>query len=144
MGSQVVTTYVIEGQQIDVVGCWDKETPEGTFDFYDLYDDAGTSLNLGDPWYPGEYDATDTTPPSEESVRTVLAGYANFDPTNGPVAMATIDNRVINVRPGDVLSFSNTVERKPRGSCTCVTIKEMGAVWLWGTEQEIRSALGLR
>ena len=74
MGNQTVATYVIDGHTITVIGCWDKETPEGTFDFYELYE-GPQHLNLGDPWYPGEYDATDTKPPSEESVRAVLAVY---------------------------------------------------------------------
>ena len=74
MGNQIVATYEIDGRKVDVVGCWDDQTPD-FFDFYDLYDEHGTCLNEGDPWYPGEYDATEVTPPSEASVRAVLAEY---------------------------------------------------------------------
>jgi hypothetical protein len=41
MGNETVATYVIEGRKYDVVGCWDEETPQGRYDFYDVYDDRG-------------------------------------------------------------------------------------------------------
>lgn len=79
MGHETAATYVIDGREIDVVGCWDEETPEDEYDFYDLY--AGRQhLNLGDAWYPGEYDATEMKPPSEESVRAVIEEYLRQEP----------------------------------------------------------------
>jgi hypothetical protein len=51
MGNEPVAKYRIRGRWYEVVGCWDKDTPENTFDFYDLYDDAGNCLNEGNPYY---------------------------------------------------------------------------------------------
>ena len=51
-GDELVATYEIDGQAINVYGCWDSETPEGKYDFFDIYDCAhGDCLNLGEPFY---------------------------------------------------------------------------------------------
>jgi len=42
--------YVIDGKQYDIVGCWDKETPEDEYDGYDIYDD-GHCVNEGNMLY---------------------------------------------------------------------------------------------
>lgn len=50
-GNETITQYSIDGKLYDVVGCWDSETPEGEYDFYDLYDSEGHCLNEGEPFY---------------------------------------------------------------------------------------------
>lgn len=51
MGNQIICTYYINGQQYDVVGCFDKDTPQDEFDFYDIYNTKGQCLNEGEPLY---------------------------------------------------------------------------------------------
>jgi hypothetical protein len=50
MGNEQVATYYYQGLSFHVYGCWDKETPEGAFDFYDIYVN-NECINLGEPWY---------------------------------------------------------------------------------------------
>lgn len=53
-GDELVKSYKINGRTIDVYGCWDSETPEGKFDFYDLYETQGRfaeCLNVGNPFW---------------------------------------------------------------------------------------------
>lgn len=49
-GAKLVDTYNIEGKTYNVFGCWDKETPEEEYDFYDVYCD-GVCINLGEPFW---------------------------------------------------------------------------------------------
>ena len=51
LGNELVCQYRIDGREIDVYGCWDGETPENEYDFYDIYDQDGICLNEGDPWF---------------------------------------------------------------------------------------------
>ena len=50
LGNQVVKTLEVRGVKVDVVGCWDGDTPEGEFDFYDFYI-GDRCLNEGEPYY---------------------------------------------------------------------------------------------
>ena len=45
-----MTTFFICQKEFDIIGCWDKETPENEFDFYDIYDKDGNCLNEGIPF----------------------------------------------------------------------------------------------
>jgi len=49
-GNEPVETRVVNGVEVEVVGCWDSETPENKFDFYDFFVD-GECINLGEPCY---------------------------------------------------------------------------------------------
>jgi hypothetical protein len=49
-GDEHVGTRTVNGVTVDIYGCWDKETPENQYDFYDLYVD-GECINLGEPCY---------------------------------------------------------------------------------------------
>jgi len=52
LGSEIVKTYNIFGITFDVYGCWDNETPENEFDFYDVFErESGQCLNEGEPFY---------------------------------------------------------------------------------------------
>lgn len=53
MENQLVATFFYGPTQreINVYGCADEDTPEGTFDFYDIFDDSGECLNEGNPFY---------------------------------------------------------------------------------------------
>ena len=49
MGDEKVATYNINSKKYDVYGCWDKDTKENEFSFYDLY--LGSDcLNEGEPF----------------------------------------------------------------------------------------------
>ena len=50
MGNQTVETRTVSGVKVDIVGCWDNDTPEGKYDFYDLFVD-GECINIGEPCY---------------------------------------------------------------------------------------------
>lgn len=50
MSNELLAMYRIFGKKYFVYGCWDKETPENTFDFYDIEDENGITLNLGEPF----------------------------------------------------------------------------------------------
>ena len=51
-GDEQVATYEIAGKTINIYGCWDSETPEGEYDFFDIYEAvSGECLNLGSPFY---------------------------------------------------------------------------------------------
>lgn len=51
MGSRHVRWFKApDGREVEVVGCFDNETPEGTYDFYDLFH-AGVCINEGEPCY---------------------------------------------------------------------------------------------
>ena len=51
MGNELVATYYIFGEKYNVFGCWDNETEENTFDFFDVYDSVGTCINEGEPFW---------------------------------------------------------------------------------------------
>ena len=36
MGNEVVNNLTVKGMKIDIIGCWDKDTPELSYDFYDI------------------------------------------------------------------------------------------------------------
>ena len=57
MGDELVETYLINGRRISIYGCWDDGTPEGEYDFYDIYEDQdgeAVCLNIGNPFYADE------------------------------------------------------------------------------------------
>ena len=62
LGNETVETVEVDGITVDVVGCWDGETPEGEFDFYDLFVD-GECINIGEPCYEK---------PTKEDIRAFL------------------------------------------------------------------------
>mgnify|MGYP003658238997 CR=1 FL=1 len=49
MGSEIVATFTIEGEEVTIYGCFDNETLESQFDFYDVYNASGECLNIGQP-----------------------------------------------------------------------------------------------
>lgn len=50
-GNQHLATYYYVGRIVSVYGCYDSDTPDGTFDFYDVHDNkTGACLNEGDPY----------------------------------------------------------------------------------------------
>jgi len=51
MGSEIVATHSVNGQAVVVYGCWDEDTPDEQYDFYDIYNTAGDCLNIGEPFY---------------------------------------------------------------------------------------------
>jgi hypothetical protein len=52
MGNEVVDTFAIGGVPYDVIGCFDGETPENEFDFFDVFETtSGMCLNEGEPFY---------------------------------------------------------------------------------------------
>ena len=51
MGNELKATYYILGRKYNIFGCWDKETPEYEFDFYDVHDEHGTCINEGEPFW---------------------------------------------------------------------------------------------
>ena len=50
VGDELVATYHFGKQKIYVYGCWDKDSTVH-YDFYDIYDENGECLNLGEPFY---------------------------------------------------------------------------------------------
>jgi hypothetical protein len=57
-GSTHLGVILVDGEPVDIYGCFGKDTPETEYDFYDLYYD-GECINLGEPLYqyPKEDDA---------------------------------------------------------------------------------------
>ena len=51
MGNELKATYYILGKTYNIFGCWDNETPENEFDFYDVCEKDGTCINEGEPFY---------------------------------------------------------------------------------------------
>lgn len=54
MEQQLLAIYYIPNYKVEVYGCSDEETPDGEFDFYDLYliDEQGSHhLNEGEPFH---------------------------------------------------------------------------------------------
>jgi len=62
-GCEHVEWREVDGRRVEVVGCWDEDTPEGQYDFYDLYLD-GECINLGEPCHGGK--------PTDDDVRAFL------------------------------------------------------------------------
>jgi len=50
LGNELVDVKTVDGVDVDVIGCWDGDTPEGEYDFYDLYME-GECINEGEPCY---------------------------------------------------------------------------------------------
>jgi len=50
MGDELVATYIYGTKKIHIYGCWDEEST-AHFDYYDVYDEGGHCLNLGDQFY---------------------------------------------------------------------------------------------
>jgi len=50
MGDEIVATYYYNHKKYNIYGCWDEETPENQYDFYDIYD-GEECINLGEPFY---------------------------------------------------------------------------------------------
>lgn len=49
--NECIAKYWVGGRFIFVYKCWSGDNPKDDEDlFYDLYDDDGTCLNLGEPW----------------------------------------------------------------------------------------------
>ena len=55
-GNEVVATKNINGVEVDIYGCFEKDTKIGNYEFYDLYVD-GECINEGEPCY--EYPTDD-------------------------------------------------------------------------------------
>jgi hypothetical protein len=50
LGNQTIKTINVDGSKVDIVGCYDSETPEQEFDFYALFVN-GECINMGEPFY---------------------------------------------------------------------------------------------
>ena len=51
MNEELAIYYFQNGhRKIHIYGCWDKETKEA-FDFFDLVEDNGQTINEGSPFY---------------------------------------------------------------------------------------------
>ena len=50
MDSEYLFSVTTNKGVVKIYGCWDKDTPEGKCDFYDLYL-KGDCINEGDPYY---------------------------------------------------------------------------------------------
>lgn len=50
MGNELVAVYCFGNRKVEIYGCWDKETKENEFDFFDLYEN-NVCLNEGDPFH---------------------------------------------------------------------------------------------
>jgi len=54
MGDEIISQHTVKEHNVIVYGCFDKETPIGKYDFYDVYIEisGGTfCMNEGDPFY---------------------------------------------------------------------------------------------
>ena len=63
MGNQVIATHLILGENYDVIGCFDGDTPENEFDFFDVFQArTGLCLTEGNPFYekPTRQDVIET------------------------------------------------------------------------------------
>jgi len=49
-GSDIIKTIKVGKVEVDIVGCFDSDTPEGKYDFYDLFI-GSNCINEGDPFY---------------------------------------------------------------------------------------------
>ena len=60
--SEWIRTVLVDGRESSVFGCWDRETPEGTHDYYEVATASGETLpadtlRLGDPLFTAPDDA---------------------------------------------------------------------------------------
>lgn len=60
---EFVKVYEFDGRRIELDGVIDRESPDDGYDYYDLFDEDGVCLNLGDPLYEI---------PTEDEVRQFL------------------------------------------------------------------------
>lgn len=51
MGNELVAIYYICSKKYYIYGCWDKETPEQEFDFYDIHGEDGFCINESEPFW---------------------------------------------------------------------------------------------
>ena len=51
MGNEIVAVYYYGKKKIYLYGCWDNNTHNVAYDFYDVYDEYGTCLNEGSPFF---------------------------------------------------------------------------------------------
>ena len=51
MDNQLIASIYLNHKTYDIYGCWDRETPENKFDFYDVYDEDGFCINEGEHFY---------------------------------------------------------------------------------------------
>lgn len=51
-GDQLLGVYIFDNRRIELYGCFDDDSEEQGFDFYDVYDeDTRECLNEGSPFY---------------------------------------------------------------------------------------------
>ena len=79
LGNQIVKTVTVRGVKVDGVGCWDSDTPESEYDFYDFYV-LGECINLGEPHYDKEKGLV-------EAIEACLENYVVSRDGSGAVAM---------------------------------------------------------
>lgn len=77
LGNETVASYYFSrDRRVDVVGCWDSDTPPNEYDFYDLFlygpneDTQGECLNLGEPI---------ADMPSRDEVKLWLEGWDELE-----------------------------------------------------------------
>jgi hypothetical protein len=59
MGNEEVGQIIDGIATYTIIGCWDKQTPENEYDFFDVYDNNGTCINEGEPLYERPYTVAD-------------------------------------------------------------------------------------
>ncbi len=70
MNRETVATYSIGNRTIEVDLCWEgKDLNADTHRFYDIYDEHGACINLGEPWYDDAQGA-----PTLEDVKCLVGG----------------------------------------------------------------------
>jgi len=62
LGNEWIKNRVVDGVEVEIVGCWDEDTPENEYDYFDVFTN-GLCINLGEPFY---------TMPTEEEIRACL------------------------------------------------------------------------
>ena len=48
---ELTATHIIDGREYTVYGCWDEKTKENGFDYFDVFDDKGNCITLGNMFY---------------------------------------------------------------------------------------------
>jgi len=51
MGNEMLAIYIIGFEKYTVYGCWDNDTLELEYDFFDVYDENGECINEGNPFW---------------------------------------------------------------------------------------------
>lgn len=75
MGDVTLNTYKMFGHKVEVVGCYDRKTKHGNYEFFDFYiDDDDDPINLGNPYYTqtGFY-------PTKNEVKAFLTKYLSIN-----------------------------------------------------------------